>query len=61
MADSRRKGVGAALSSWLIGRALESGYRFVSLSPDDDRAASLYARLGFVEVPGLDVHVSDVE
>lgn len=59
--EARRRGVGGALSSWLLGRALESGCRFASLSPDDDRAASLYARLGFVEVPGLDVHVPDVE
>jgi GNAT superfamily N-acetyltransferase len=57
MPEARGKGVGGAMSSWLIARALGAGVQLVHLDPDDDYAASLYARLGFVEVPGLDVYV----
>ena len=55
--EARGKGVGGAMSSWLIARALAAGVQLVHLDPDDDHAAALYARLGFVEVPGLDVYV----
>ena len=57
MPEARGKGVGGAMSSWLIARALAAGVQLVHLDPDDDHAAALYARLGFVEVPGLDVYV----
>src|SRR5919112_1195274 len=49
--EARRRGVGAAVSSWLVGRALGSGAQLAHLHPDDDAAARIYARLGFVEVP----------
>jgi GNAT superfamily N-acetyltransferase len=55
--EARRRGVGAAVSSWLVGGALASGARLAHLHPDDDAAARIYARLGFVEVPGFDVYV----
>jgi ribosomal protein S18 acetylase RimI-like enzyme len=54
---ARRRGVGSAVTSWLVGRGLMAGAGFVHLSPDTDDAARLYARLGFVEVPGLDVYL----
>jgi ribosomal protein S18 acetylase RimI-like enzyme len=55
--EARRRGVGAAMSSWLVGRAMASGAKLAHLHPDDDAAARIYARLGFVEVPGFDVYV----
>ena len=55
--EARRRGVGAAVSSWLVGRALGSGAQLAHLHPDDDAAARIYARLGFVEVAGFDVYV----
>jgi GNAT superfamily N-acetyltransferase len=53
----RRRGCASALSSWLVDRGLTAGARLVHLHPDDDRAASLYAKLGFVEAGGLDIYV----
>ena len=55
--SARRRGVGAAISSWLIARGFASGADLAHLHPDDDRAARVYARLGFVEVPGFDIYV----
>jgi GNAT superfamily N-acetyltransferase len=54
---ARRRGVAAALSSWLVERGLASGADLVHLHADTDGAARVYARLGFVRVPGLDVYV----
>jgi GNAT superfamily N-acetyltransferase len=54
---ARRRGVGAAISSWLIERAFAAGAELAHLHPDDDRAARVYARLGFAEVPGFDIYV----
>jgi GNAT superfamily N-acetyltransferase len=53
----RRRGYGGAISSWLVQRGLDAGATLAHLHPDDDRAASLYAKLGFVETRGLDVFV----
>jgi GNAT superfamily N-acetyltransferase len=55
--DARGRGVAAAMSWWLCDRAFDRGARLVHLHPDDDRAARVYARLGFAEVEGLDVYV----
>jgi GNAT superfamily N-acetyltransferase len=55
--DARRRGVGAAVSSWLIERGLATGARLVHLHADSDDAARVYARLGFAQAPGLDVYV----
>jgi ribosomal protein S18 acetylase RimI-like enzyme len=55
--DCRRRGLGAALSSWLVRRGFDAGARLAHLQPDDDRAARLYARLGFIETDGLDIYV----
>jgi ribosomal protein S18 acetylase RimI-like enzyme len=54
---ARRRGVGAALSSWLVERGLAGGAELVHLHADNDEAARVYARLGFVRAPGLDVYV----
>ena len=53
----RRRGCATALSSWLVHRAFSAGAELVHLHPDDDRAARLYAKLGFVETSGLDIYV----
>ena len=55
---ARRRGIGAALTGWLIERGFERGATLAHLHPDDDGAARLYARLGFVEVPGFKVFVN---
>jgi ribosomal protein S18 acetylase RimI-like enzyme len=54
---ARRQGVGAAVSSWLVERALDGGARLGHLHPDTDGAAAIYRRLGFVEVDGFDIYV----
>ncbi|WP_136517586.1 GNAT family N-acetyltransferase [Cellulomonas telluris] len=55
--EARRRGVAAAVSAWLLARAVAAGARIAHLHPDTDAAARVYARLGFVEVDGLDVYV----
>lgn len=55
--DARRRGVGAALSSWLLERGLRAGAEFAHLHADTDDAARVYARLGFADAGGLDVYV----
>ena len=54
---ARGRGVGAAVSSWLVERGIDAGARLAHLHPDTDAAARIYARLGFVEVEGFDVYV----
>ncbi len=58
LAHARRSGRGAAVTSWLIARGFERGATLAHLDPDDDAAVRLYARLGFVEVPGFNVFVN---
>jgi len=53
----RRRGVGAALSSWLLARGLAGGARLGHLHADTDDAARVYARLGFADTTGLDVYI----
>jgi GNAT superfamily N-acetyltransferase len=54
--QARRRGIGAALVSWLLQRAIAKGIDLAHLNPNTDEAARLYARLGFVETAGLDVY-----
>jgi ribosomal protein S18 acetylase RimI-like enzyme len=51
----RRRGIGAAITSWLLERAFERGAAFAHLSPDDERAASVYRRLGFEEAESFGI------
>jgi len=53
---ARRRGIGGALTAWLLERAFEQGATFAHLNPDSDGAARIYARLGFEETAGLDVY-----
>lgn len=55
--DAEGRGVGTAVSAWLVERGFASGARLAHLHPDTDRAAAIYRRLGFVEVPGFDIYV----
>jgi GNAT superfamily N-acetyltransferase len=54
---ARRRGVGAALSSWLLERGFAAGAELAHLNPDSASAARLYGRLGLTETPGYDVYV----
>jgi ribosomal protein S18 acetylase RimI-like enzyme len=62
---ARRRGIGGAVSAWLMGGGGPGPAgepprpRLAHLHPDTDAAARVYARLGFVEVPGLDVYVAN--
>jgi predicted N-acetyltransferase YhbS len=55
--ELRQRGVGAAMSSWLLERGFAAGAEFAHLNPDTDGAARLYGRLGFTELPGYDIYV----
>jgi len=55
--DARRRGVASAVTEWLLGRGSAAGAQLAHLHPDTDEAARIYARLGFVEVDGLDIYV----
>jgi GNAT superfamily N-acetyltransferase len=57
LGGARRRGVGAALSSWLLARGLAGGARLAHLHADTGAAARVYARLGFADTTGLDVYV----
>jgi GNAT superfamily N-acetyltransferase len=57
--EARGRGVGAAVSSWLVQRGLDAGAQLAHLHPDSAEAARIYARLGFVEVDGFDVYVDN--
>jgi GNAT superfamily N-acetyltransferase len=54
----RRRGVGAALSSWLTQIGFGAGGRIAVLAPDTPEAARIYARLGFAAVAAFDVHLA---
>jgi ribosomal protein S18 acetylase RimI-like enzyme len=54
---ARRRGVAAAMSSWLLARGFAAGAELAHLHPDSDGAARIYARLGFTELPGLEIYV----
>ena len=57
LGHARRRGVGAAISSWLLERGFAAGAELAHLHPDTDEAARIYSRLGFVETDGFDVYV----
>ena len=57
LAVARRRGVGAAVSSWLLERGFAAGADLAHLNPDTDAAARLYGRLGFTEAPGFEIYV----
>jgi ribosomal protein S18 acetylase RimI-like enzyme len=56
-ASMRRRGIGSAVSSWLVTAGFDAGARLAHLHPDTEDAARIYRRLGFVEVDGLDIYL----
>jgi GNAT superfamily N-acetyltransferase len=54
---ARRRGIAAAMSTWLLARAFDEGARLAHLHPDTDDAGRVYARLGFSAAGALDVYV----
>jgi GNAT superfamily N-acetyltransferase len=54
---ARRRGVAAAMSAWLLGRAFREGARLAHLHPASDAAARVYDRLGFSAAGALDIYV----
>ncbi len=55
--DARRRGIASAITEWLLDLGSAAGAQLAHLHPDTDEAARIYARLGFVEVDGLDIYV----
>jgi ribosomal protein S18 acetylase RimI-like enzyme len=53
----RRRGIGGAVTSWLLERGFAGGASSAHLSPDDERAASVYRRLGLEEAEGFGIYV----
>jgi len=56
-ASARAKGIGAALTTWLVKSAFDRGATLIHLNPNTDGAARIYARLGFVETLGFDIYI----
>ena len=54
--EARRRGIGAAVSSWVVERGFDAGAAFAHLHPEP-MAFAVYSRLGFTEVDGFDVYV----
>jgi ribosomal protein S18 acetylase RimI-like enzyme len=51
----RHRGIGAAVTSWLMQQS--DDVALWHLHTDNESAARIYRRLGFVEVDGLDIYV----
>jgi GNAT superfamily N-acetyltransferase len=54
-APFRRRGIAAAVSTWLLARGFEGGARLAHLHADTEAAARVYARLGFSDAGALEV------
>jgi GNAT superfamily N-acetyltransferase len=54
---ARRRGIGQALTSVVVGWGFATGADLAWLNPDTEQAAGLYSRLGFEETGGFDVYV----
>jgi len=57
VAQARGRGIGAALTAWLVEHAFARGATLAHLNPNTDAAARIYTRLGFVETTGFDIYV----
>jgi GNAT superfamily N-acetyltransferase len=54
---ARRKGIGAALTTYVVEWGFATGADLAWLNPDTDEAARIYAGMGFEETGGFDVYV----
>ena len=52
----RRRGIAAALLTWLLTSGFEDGTWFAHLQTDSANAARLYSKLGFEEFNGIDIY-----
>jgi len=57
VARARARGIGAALTAWLVRQAFDAGATLVHLNPNNDAAARIYTRLGFVETLGFEIYI----
>jgi len=53
---ARKRGIAAALSSWLLARGFDEGASFAHLQTVSEGAARVYSRLGFEEFGGVDIY-----
>ena len=53
------RGFGTAVTAALLERAAAAGAHLAHLEPETPRAAAVYRRLGFVEVPGIDIYLDN--
>jgi ribosomal protein S18 acetylase RimI-like enzyme len=51
------RGVGSALTSWLLERTFGQGTLVATLQPETERASAVYHRLGFGAVDGVDIYL----
>lgn len=51
------RGVGGALTSWLLERSFGQGTLLATLQPETERASAVYLRLGFEAVDGVDIYL----
>jgi GNAT superfamily N-acetyltransferase len=56
--ESRGRGVATAVTSLLVRCARDNGIEFLWLTPEDDQAERIYARVGFDRLGGHMVHIS---
>ena len=56
---ARRRGIGGAVSSWLVARGVDAGAQLAHLHPDPEDAARIYRQLGFEEVDGYEIYVDN--
>ena len=54
--SARRRGIGTALSSWLLDLGFEEGAAFAHLQTDSPNAARSIERLGFEDFRGIDIY-----
>jgi RimJ/RimL family protein N-acetyltransferase len=56
--QARRRGVAAAMTSWLLQRGFTDGAAFAHLHADSEESARVFTRLGFRDAGDLDVYAA---
>jgi ribosomal protein S18 acetylase RimI-like enzyme len=57
--QARRRGIAAAVVTWLAKPGFDAGARFAHLQTVSAEAARLYRRLGFSDFNGIDIYAAD--